>query len=351
MVTNIPVYLPQILLAHSKEGAIPSIILGLITGLVSIYVIIKLFSRYPGKGLPELMEEYAPKWLFYPLIFYFACLWFVAGLITLIRYTFLIITFLMPETSIYIILFSFLIILPYGVTMKSNSVLYLSEIILVLLLPVFIFILIKAYSSPEVNWDFAKVAIMHSNHLPNYSAYNASTFLFLGIANLIIFNRFFTKKLNFGYKHIIVVGIFGTIALITTYFLPIAFNGFEAIQYLNYPWISTSDSIRMKFGFIERLVFIFLTFYLAMSFLSISVHWHVSLQLFKSIFKFKKVKTKNTFSYVLLLIFIIIGTITTKMLTEQQLLKLSQVFFNSQPVLFLFLIISLVAVNRGARSS
>lgn len=41
------------------------------------------------------------------------------------------------------------------------------------------------------------------------------------------------------------------------------------------PWVSTADGVRMKYAFIERVVYIFLLIYLGISYLFALITWHV----------------------------------------------------------------------------
>ncbi|MEK5068393.1 GerAB/ArcD/ProY family transporter [Sporosarcina sp. FSL K6-1508] len=352
MISNIVASVPGILLAESRNGAILSMVLAVIAGMVIIYTTTYFFNQFPGKDLPELMKEYTSKWLTYPILLYFALSWFVAGLITFIAYVFLLITFLTPEMSIYVIAFSLAIIVSIGILIKTESVLYSAEIVLMLSSPLFIFLMFKSYSNDKLDWDFVKVSIMHVNEFPSYDAFTASLYFFMGVVNLIIFNSVFTKKQKIGAKHLITIGFSGAFILFTTYFIPIGISGFDGIENLLYPWISTSDSLRMKYGIIERVVFIFLLFFLAVSIISILIHWHVSLKLFCSIFHFKRLKwkDKNLTPYFFVIMFGVCGIVLSRVLTAYQLLEYSRFFFNLLPTVFAIILISLFAVKRGMKS-
>ncbi|GAA3328939.1 hypothetical protein GCM10020331_074940 [Ectobacillus funiculus] len=55
--------------------------------------------------------------------------------------------------------------------------------------------MIKAYTGEGMKWDFVKKSVMYIYPIPDYSAFSACSYVFfLGAANLIIFNRVFTKK-------------------------------------------------------------------------------------------------------------------------------------------------------------
>ena len=351
MISNIVASVPKILLFESKTGAIPSMFAAVIIGTTLVYILVKLFNAFPGKNLPDMLKTHTPKWFAYPVLFYLFLCWFIAGLITLITYVFLFITFFSPETSIVITTFAFLAVISFGILMKSRSMLYMAEIVLVLFVPLIIFLLIKFYVNPKLDWDFIKISMMHVNHVPSYWAFSASLFIFVGVADLVIFNELFMKKHKMGWKQVLIIGLSGAGVLFTTFFVPIGYNGLEQIAELTFPWISTSDSIRMKYGLIERVIFIFILSFLGIAFVSLLLHWHVALKILGSIFEFKRLKWKGKLlaPYIFVIIFCIISLILTRKLTQYQLFELSNYYYGSLPIFFAILIISLVIVKRRAK--
>ncbi|MEK3981322.1 GerAB/ArcD/ProY family transporter [Psychrobacillus sp. FSL K6-2836] len=351
MFSNIIASVPKILLFESKKGAIPSMIAAVIIGTLLVYIIVKLFDAIPGKSLPEMLKIHTPKWFAYPVLFYLFLCWFTAGLITLITYVFLFITFFSPETSIVNTTFAFVLVISFGVLMKSRSMLYMAEIVIVLFVPLIFFLLIKFFANPKLDWDFIEISMMHANHLPSYSAFGAALYIFVGITNLVIFNKLFTKKHKMGWKQLLIIGFTGMVVLFTTYFVPIGYNGFEQIEDFTFPWVSTSDSIRMKYGLIERVIFIFILSFLGIAFVSLLLHWHVALKILESIFEFKRLKWKGKMlaPYIFVIIFVVISLVLTRKLTQYQLFVFSSYFYESLPIFFTVLIISLVIVKRRAK--
>lgn len=352
MLSNIISPVPRIFLSESKNGTIAAMIISTIVGLIITHIIVTIMNQFPGKGFPELLKEYTPKWFSYPIILIMSVTWYVAGLITLISFTYMLLRFLEPEMSIYLTLSSFLIIIIFGAMLKTRSVAASTEIIFILTVPILLFMLIKAYTSTEINVDFIKIALMHSNKFPNYDVFSATLYTFMGGISIIIFNRYFTKKQTLGFKQLLIIGTTGVFILITTYFIPIGLNGFDEMERLIYPWISTSDTIRMKYGVIERVIYIFLLSYLSISVITIVIHWHVAIQLLGSIINFKNFNWKGTnlTSYLFMTLFVAVSILVTKELTEYQLDKYARAFFNSLPILYFLIIISLFAVKRGAKS-
>ncbi|MDI2587918.1 hypothetical protein OR571_12500 [Psychrobacillus sp. NEAU-3TGS] len=227
MISNIVASVPKILLFESKTGAIPSMFAAVIIGTIYVFILVKLFNAFPGKSFPDMLKQYTPKWFAYPVLFYLFLCWFGAGLITLITYVFLFITFFAPETSIVITTLAFVLVISFGILMKSRSMLYMAEIVLVLFVPLIFFLLIKFYVNPKLDWDFIKIAMMHINHVPSYWAFGAALYIFMGIADLVIFNELFTKKHKMGWKQVLVIGLSGAAILFTTFLSLLGITGWN----------------------------------------------------------------------------------------------------------------------------
>ncbi len=352
MLTNMVALTPRILIAGNNSGTVLALVLALPVGMILTYMIISLFSRFPGQGLPEILKQHVPKWIATPVLLFFALCWYLAGLSTLIIYTFIIFRYLTPEMSIYTIVLTFVFVVTYGILMTTRNILYMSEIVILIVVPFIIFIQIKGYLSPSLKWDYIRIAVMHINHFPDYTAFSTSLFIVIGAANLIIFNRYFTKLKKPSRKGMALLTVVCTFILFTTYFLPIGFGGFDSLKNVLYPWIMTSDSIRMKFGVIERIVFIFIGAYLALSVISMTIHWHVSIQLLSSIFHFKRLKWKtyNLTIPFFVVCFWIAAIFSTTMMTVDSLYKSVEVFDKYFLPILLFLLIGslLLAKKREA---
>ncbi|MFS0638014.1 GerAB/ArcD/ProY family transporter [Mesobacillus foraminis] len=330
MIANVVASVPKILISHREDGAIVSMILSFFSGLVFCYIVTRFFNLFPGQGLPELTRKYLPRWVSFPVLLLVAGSWYIAGLITLVTFSFLLKRFLTPDMPLPWITSTFLLFLTYGILMKSRSVLYTIEFVLLCCLPIIFVITLKAYTTPELRWDFIKEAVMHIYHVPDFSAFSASTYLLLGGFNLIIFNRLFKREQHINWKNMLFIGLAGGASLVTTYFVPIGINGFESIGGIVYPWITTSDALRLEFFVVERVLYIFLLLYLAISFLSVLIHWHVTLELLKSIIWFKRLKWKkrNLTPFLFIGLFWFVSLEIVTYLTEYQLIEYTRYFLN-----------------------
>ncbi|MCP1144438.1 GerAB/ArcD/ProY family transporter [Lysinibacillus endophyticus] len=329
MVANIIASVPSILLRHYNEGSVSAMVLATITGTLIITVYAKFFIQFPGMTLPDLLKKTTAKWFYVPLILIMTVVWFIAGMITLITFTFLLIRYLTPEMPIILISLSIILSVILGCLIKTDRVLYTVEIIMLITFPLIIYIFFKASTDANINWNFIKEATLYINQMPNLESFTSSFYLFLGVGNLFIFNRFFNIKQKFGWKQIISIFFITILTLFTTYFIPIGFHGTSEIESLVYPWLQTSDSLRMKYSLIERVLFVFLLFYLCIAFLSILIHWHVAVEYLKYLFTFEKIKVKDVNIGILIppAIFTVISTYFVQALNESQLFRFSSIFY------------------------
>lgn len=354
MAANIIASVPKILLEERTNGTILSMVLAVLTGVLLVFFYTRFFNKFPGKDLPQLMKCHLPKWYTYPVLLLIAGLWFLGGLITIITFSFILKRFLTPDMSLLWIVGLFLVFITFGVLMQTKSVLFTLENILLFSFPVIIYMIFKALANDHFYWDFVREAAMYVHKLPSYRAYSASTFLFVGILNLMIFNRVFKKeerKLN--WKDLSLVGVVGAAVLCSTYFIPIGIGGFDHIHQLVYPAITTSDSLWMEYGIIERVLYLFLPFFLVVSFLSLLIHWHVAIEVCKNILWFSKLRIKafNLTPFVYMALFWVITLWLSVRLSEYDLLHFTGYFFNMIPPASIFFIFTFWLITRQAKKS
>lgn len=353
MVANIIASVPSILLQYHKEGSVSGMILAVVGGTILVTIYTRFFNAFPGMTLPDLLKKTTAKWFYNPFLVFLALMWFVAGLITLVTFTFLLVRFITPEMPVSMISLTIILSVIFGCLMRTERVLYTIEIILVITFPLILFIFYKSYTSKSLNWDFIKEAALYVNQIPNINSLSACFFLFLGVANLFIFNRFFTQKQHFKWKHITLIILISTLTLFTTYFIPIGFNGFEHIDELIYPWISTSDSLRMEYFMIERVLFVFILFYLGIAFVSILIHWHVSIEFLKFVFNLENIKFKGfkVGRYIPIPFFIGVSLFIVIEINEYQLFRISSLFYDTLIIFFPLMIILFFFIKRSMKNA
>ncbi|MBS4201984.1 GerAB/ArcD/ProY family transporter [Bacillus sp. FJAT-49732] len=352
MFANMVVSVPKILLYSRKDGAIIAIVLAIIAGTIVIYAFVRFFKTFPGKDYPELIKKTFSPWLYFPYLLFLALIWFIAGLHALVTYSFLLKRFLTPDMSIIWIASTFLIFISYGILMHTKSILYTIEALLLIFVPIILFLIVKTYSSPEFVWDFVRESIMYVYHFPSYMAFTAAFYVYLGITNLVIFNRAFTKHgIQISRKQVLLMASAGVVILSTIFFAPIGMSGFEQIDKLVYPSISTSDTLRMRYGIIERVLYLFLLFFLAITFLNLLIHWHVSIEFLKSLFWIKKFKHKenNLTPFIFLTTFWIVALITATYLNEYQVFTYARYFFYMLPITTSIIILTFWFIKRRVK--
>ena len=352
MLAIITTPVPRLLLIHSTDGAIISMIVSVLLGVLFTYITVSFFTHFNGQDMIMLLDKHTANWVRIPVTLFFAVMWFIAGTITLIMTVFLLITFLTPEMSIYIITLSILVTVFFGILLKTKSVLFTLEIVLILMIPIGLLMFFKLFTSNELDFDQIRLGAMHVTSLPNYSAVNSSLFMFMGSANLIIYNKYFKEKQTISKTALSIIAGFGVFMLITSYFVPIGLSGFDQIDDLIYPWTSSADAVRMKYGIVERVVFIFMFLFVTISFVSIVIHWHVAYRLLLSLIRLKilQVKQQNFTPLVIAAIFCVLGLWITANITQHQLYQYASYYYNVLPLFCAIFFFTLFAIKRGAAS-
>ncbi|MBT2688215.1 GerAB/ArcD/ProY family transporter [Bacillus sp. ISL-47] len=303
MLANLIVFVPRILIDERRDGAVMALILALPLGIAVIFLFIGALSKFPGKGLPEiLMVSFLPVWMGKVMLVCFSMIWITSGIISLIAFTHITERFINPDMQGWQIGLLFIVFVSLAVLLKTKKVLFLLEIVLILNGPLAIFLVLKIFLSGSIDWQEVREGTTYIFEMANWKSLSASTYLFSGYANMVIFNRMFKKKI--GRRHLWLFIPAGAGMLITTYFVPIGIYGFDAVGEIEYPWLTSADAIRMEFGFVERVFFIFLLMYIGISLINVIVHWHVGQQLIIGAFPGKKRKNKRiTLEHLLLGLF------------------------------------------------
>lgn len=299
MLTNVIIFVPNFLIKYRFDGAILSIVIAIVIGMVLIYLDTIVFSRFPGKGLPEILENRMKKPYKIIMLVGFSLFWFSAGLLTLQGFIDILHRFINPELSKVWLLSAFLLIICFVIQLPTQKVIYLLEIILIINVPLIGFIFFQAILSDYLSWNSIFEVGTHVFEAPKLTPIAVASYVFTGHANIIIFNRLFKGKIKM--INLVIILVVSILNLFTSFFIPIGMHGADGVHEYIYPWIMTSDSIRLVYSPIERALFIFLMLYISITLLSVSVHWHVAFELIKGAFSQKSSKKRN--GLVLLLFF------------------------------------------------
>ncbi len=350
MLVNVFMYVPSILIRERFDGAVLALPLGVLIGTIFLFLFVFSINKFPKLGLPEIIEH-TPKVFRNIFLFFFALIWFFAGSITLLAFNNVIIRFINPDITGFNMISAFLVLIIMLLSLlRSDKILYTLEIIFILNLPLILIIMLQAYTNNYLTIDSVLEVGTHLFEVPSLSAIAAASFVFSGYANLVIFNRVFKEKIN--WKLLWIIPIVGFINLITSVLIPIGFWGADGVGDLTYPWIATSDALRIEFGPIERLTTIFILLYVSVATISTVVHWHVALEILKSIFHVKKFKQKKKtiFTWVILVIFGV-GVILLEMnIKENTIFRFGEAWLNIRLFSEAFLIILMVLLSRRKKN-
>ncbi|WP_141504104.1 GerAB/ArcD/ProY family transporter [Paenibacillus luteus] len=280
---NLLLFVPHILIEARFNGAVSSMIVGTVIGTILVYMYTSAMARYPGKGLPEILKQHFPQWLVSICMFCSAVMWWFATSIVVVAYAILINRFFNPDANSIIILSMLIIACGYAATRSTLSVMFVLEIGLIVNAPVIIFILFKAVRSTQLNFDSIRVVANYVTAMPTLSAVAAASFIFTGYINLSLFNRLLPP--NFRFKFRWVYPVFGITIMLITFFVPIGFHGTEAVNQYTYIWSVTADSLIMQYGFIERVLFLFLIVFLNLTLVYTMCGWHQAMEFIKCCFR------------------------------------------------------------------
>ncbi|MGO4185706.1 GerAB/ArcD/ProY family transporter [Paenibacillus sp. MCAF9] len=317
---NLLLYVPHILIQYRYTGAVSSIVVGIVIGTILVYMYTSAMARYPGKGLPEILKLHSPQWLVTISMLFFSIMWWFATTIVVVAYAILINRFFNPDADANVILAMLVIACGYAATRSTLSVMFIIEIGMIVNAPIIIFILFKAVRSNQLNWDAIHVVANYITEMPTLTCIAASTFIFTGYINLSLFNRLFPP--NFRFKFRLIYPIAGAVILLITFFVPIGFHGTEGVNQYIYIWSQTADSLLMQYGFIERVLFLFLIVFLNLTLVYTMSGWHQAMEFVKSCFpsykpEFDSLKTPMS-NYVIIGIFALLS-ILYLMLTNEKM--------------------------------
>lgn len=283
---NLFFFVPYFLIEDRFKGAIMALILGGAIGSLLAYLFSAAIRKFPGMGLPEILRESLPAWIRIPVLLYFALFWFNLGLAISNIISIIIARFFNPSINLTFLVVFFVLICIWAATRPTRTLLFGQEIAMVLTLPLLIFMLAKAYGNPLLDWDAIRTVANYAGHPPSLTALSSASIILIGYLNFCIFNRNFKQDEKFRYRWIL--PIMGYLTLATTFFIPIGFHGTVGVGNYIHVWVSTADSLRMKFGFFERVVYLFVLTYILLSFVFVSVVWHIAAESFKGCFSSKK---------------------------------------------------------------
>ncbi|MBL0388770.1 GerAB/ArcD/ProY family transporter [Tumebacillus sp. ITR2] len=291
MLTNVTMFVPHVLIEERFRGGMSSAVASVLIGMTLLILFTMQLKKIDHFTLPKVLQNAYPTWFRVPYTVLLGLFWMTAGATSLISYTEMTRRFLSPETSSMLIL-GILLLLVVGVSyMESDLLMYGVEVVFIVVVPLVVFLLGKSLFSKTMNWIEVTDVITHTWNAPSLKGIGATTYVFSGYTNMLIFSRSFPARLR--KIHYLIMGLLGFSIIMTSFLIPIGFLGSYSVEHYSFPWVATADAMRMEFFFIERVLGPFLILYLALSTISTIVHWHVGCQLFDSLFSMPKKRRRQ----------------------------------------------------------
>lgn len=280
--TNLMLLVPYHLVAERFDGSVMALLISPLFGGIMLYLFTTALTAFPNQGFPEIFANFYPSWLVRIIMAYKAIVIGTSSTIVIASYAVIITRFLNPEGNPYIIVTVLMVVCAFAATRSTVTVNFVLEIVLILNIPFIAFIIYKTMSNPIMNWDAVIIVAKHYSQLPSLLVLASATFVFTGFLNLTIFNRVLPPNFRFKYRWTFPLLAFFILAV--TFFLPIGIHGTETVSHYVYIWSATADSTKMMYGFIERMLFVFLIVLINLSLAFTMVGWHMVLEFLKSVF-------------------------------------------------------------------
>ncbi|RXZ84642.1 hypothetical protein EBB07_01080 [Paenibacillaceae bacterium] len=346
---NLILFVPSTLIAHRYDGAVSSIVVSVIVGTLLAYLYTSTFEKFPGLGLPEILHKFHPNWIVTPTLLFYAFMWLSGASIALVGFSVLINRFINPDTNSIYILALLVAICIYSSSRSTLSIMFIIEMGLICNVPLILFLLSKSVFSPNVNWDAIRTIANYGMEMPDLQSVSAATYIFTGYVTISLFNRAFPA--NFRYKYRWTIPVFGLLVLLLSFFIPIGFHGTESVDNYLYVWSITADSMMMRYGFIERVMFVFLILYLNLTLLFVTTAWHHAMEFIKSCSRNyeprvdpDKTPMRN---WVIVSIFGVLTLLFHQFFTERESLIFANYWLVVRMLTEILLVVWLLIVSRG----
>jgi hypothetical protein len=328
MLINVFMFVPSILIRERFNGTVLAIPIGALIGTACLLIFSYSINQFPTLGLPEIFER-TPKWFRFGFLSFFSFMWFSAGTIFLLAFNNVIIRMVNPDIQgihmIFVFVLWLLLVLNF---VKTERILFALEIIIILNIPFIALFVYESYTNEYLTLSSIFEVGTYVYETPSINTIAAASFVFSGYANLVIFNRVFREKIKI--KRLWLIPFLGIFNIITSVFIPIGIWGADGIGDLTFPWVSTADTLRIEYGPIERLITLFILLYVGISLISVTIHWHVALEILKSlrITNSSNRKRKSIFNLIILGFFGLTVIVLEQFLKEGDIFILGEIWLN-----------------------
>jgi hypothetical protein len=206
--------------------------------------------------------------------------WVTAGILVVYAYATTIQQFFNPDMNPYLFLLLMTLAGVWGASRCTRTVQFAQEILLLICAPLIIMILFKAVFSPWLDWNAIRVTAGYVNKPPSFVSLCAALFVFAGYNTLAVFNRLIPKGVKI--RHLWIIPLFCSFFLLVSFFIPIGFHGTVGVGEFLYIWSLTADSMIMEYGFVYRVLYLFLLLYTALSLMFAMNTWHTAMEFIKA---------------------------------------------------------------------
>jgi hypothetical protein len=288
---NVMLFVPLTLVQNRFDGAVSAMAIAVVLGTLLSYLTISLFLRFPGMGYAEIIKSYFPHGVAVVILIGAALIWFLAGMLIIYSYSSTIQQFFNPDMNPYLFLLLMTMTGVWAASRCTRSVQFAQEILMIMCAPLILMILFKAIFSPYLDWDAIRVTAGYIRTPPSFVSLCAATFVFAGYNTLGIFNRLLTADSKIRFRWII--PLFCTFFLLVSFFIPIGFHGTVGVGKYLYLWSVTADSMIMEYGFVYRVLYVFLLLYTALSLMFAMNTWHTAMEFLKACHPKHKPRTEE----------------------------------------------------------
>lgn len=334
---SVTAFIPQILYKNRFNGSLTSLVLSTIAGIILISVFQTQIKIFPGKSLSDILNGLFQGSLQKGILFLYFILSIVSGTLFLNSIMKIIEKFLFLNSNM--IFYSILTLIVFSIMIETISILYMLEIILLFVTPFLLLILFRFFTDNLVWVDSISQSMTYLMHLPKLNSVVSGLFVFTGFTNLLVYYEYirpFNRK-----QLIIILGIIWFV-LFSLYFIPIGYFGLNGVENEKYVWITTIDSMRIDYFFLERIVLLFILVLVGITLMYIILSYHSSLKFFQLITGDAGGKLK----WIVIAIVVISGIITQQFVDDFSLIKFFNYFFILRIILDLTIIFILLYASR-----
>ncbi|RJG21789.1 GerAB/ArcD/ProY family transporter [Paenibacillus thiaminolyticus] len=337
-------YLPRWLHQARYDGALASVGIAMLLGLLMAWLFKTSLKPFHKLSLTEVMERHVPRHIGLILYSVLGFTWFAAGASTLITICYVIKGFINPNMDFLVLLSCFLVAVYWASLRASIALLYNLELWVFIITPIIVFIWIKGIRNDTFSWDAVLTLNDYVLNAPSWDGIAVASFLFTGYISLSVFQA---THQGSGIRWLWLIPLIGTAVFSAVFFIPIGLHGTQAVDQYIHIWVNTADSIQLKYGMIERGVFLLLFSYIIMSLVFAATSWHVAAEWISGVFKERPAHIKRFMIGIAGIAVLVIGYYVN----EKQLMTLTHRWFSLRFAAELLLVAVMVIVRRRGRSA